>query len=108
MPYNAKVDVFAATLVIYQVFAQLNVASQFQNEADAYNFAQRVCNGHRPQMPKKFPKPLIDLLAAGWAERPEDRPTAAQLLARLRRFEESDAFQEIAGHRRTRCCCLGA
>lgn len=106
MPYNAKIDVFAATLIIYQVFAQLNVSSQFQNEVDAFNFAQRVANGHRPQMPRKFPKKLRDLLDAGWAELPEDRPTAAQLLARLRRFQESDAFQEIAGHDRSRCCCF--
>jgi hypothetical protein len=107
-PYNAKVDVFAAAILIYQLFAQINITSQFQNEVDAYNFAQRMCNGHRPRMPQKFPPKLRELLEAGWHEDPNQRPTASQLLSNLKRFEQSEEYQTIAGGSSgCVCCCFG-
>lgn len=107
-PYNAKVDIFAAALMLYQIFAQLNISSNFDDESDAYAFAQRVANGHRPPFPKKFPQALQDLLESAWHESPQDRPTAVQLLAHLRAFERSSDWATMLGVRKRKAaCCFG-
>jgi hypothetical protein len=107
--YNAKVDIFAAALMLYQIFAQNSISSAFQTESDAYAFAQRVTNGYRPPHPKKFPPKLVELLDASWAESPVQRPTAVQMLAQLRHFEKSSEWAEMTGVKggRRGVCCFG-
>jgi Protein tyrosine and serine/threonine kinase len=111
--YNAKADIFSLSVIIFQIFAQLNISSRFQSEIDAYNFAQRVANGHRPAFPQRFPPALCAMLEAGWSEDPAERPTAAQLLAKLKTFGASAEYAKLAGTGGGRggggnlCGCLG-
>ena len=93
--YNAKVDVFACAVMLYQIFAGTNITSRFSAEADGYAFARRVADGHRPSIPAKLPAALAALLRAGWAEEPAERPTVAQMLTQLRAVAASPELSLI-------------
>ena len=107
-PYNAKVDIFSVALIIFQIFAQLNISSRFETEVDAYNFAQRMANGHRPAFPERFPSKICTMLQAAWSEDPAERPTAAQLLRQMTAFGKSQEFAAMAGKHRggAKLCCF--
>jgi hypothetical protein len=104
--YNTKVDIFSATLIFYQIFTQFHISSQFETELDAYTYGYKLCNGYRPPIPAKFQEGLQAWLQSGWADRPEDRPTAAHMLKQLQALQASDEFVQFAGmHKRRSACC---
>lgn len=68
---------------MYQLFSKQNISSRFQSEEEVLDFARSVARGRRLEMPKKFSKPLIELIDIMWADDPRVRPTAAKALIAL-------------------------
>lgn len=53
-----------------------------------------VGKGSRPQIPSDTPGPLAELIQACWAPTPEQRPTFAEIVPRLKKMLEQVVEQE--------------
>jgi Protein tyrosine and serine/threonine kinase len=107
--YGAKADIFSVSMVIYQLFTQRNISSQFEVEADAYDFGLRACCGARPSLSAKIPAAVCDILKAAWSQDPARRPEASELLAQLQALADSDQHVNTKAKRPNwlaRACCM--
>lgn len=103
-PYNAKVDIFSLGVIVYQVFGAQNISGRFDCEEEVVRFAREVAEGRRLQMPKRFPPTLVDVIERLWSQKPTQRPTAAEAMDLLERFEASDDFAAMVGRSQKRGC----
>lgn len=117
-PYNAKVDIYSAAIIMYELFSMLplGVRAATAGTPEAYQaYAHRVARGHREPLPACWPPALAELIQDCWKAAPGGRPTADELVQRLvalepvmRRYEDgssrgvvSDGSDEGGG-----CCCV--
>jgi serine/threonine protein kinase len=95
--YNAKVDIFSFGVVVYQIFGRQNISSRFESEEAVLDFAKSVARGHRLAMPKRFSKPLAELIDEMWADDPRVRPTAAKALVALKGLQAAMSTGRAGG-----------
>eukprot|EP00892_Ulva_mutabilis_P005463 jgi/Ulvmu1/3289/UM153_0001.1 len=103
-PYNAKVDIFALGVIVYQVFGAQNISGRFDCEEQVVRFAREVAEGRRLHMPKRFPPALVALIERLWAQHPAKRPTAVGAMQLLEEFEASADFAAMVGRESKRGC----
>eukprot|EP00803_Ostreobium_quekettii_P011098 evm.model.scf_1034.2 EVM.evm.TU.scf_1034.2 scf_1034:36771-41050(+) len=105
--YSEKADVFSFAIVMYEVLrGRLVLLSlPLDNGAGVIDdHARKVAGGFRPPVPAQWPKAWRDLVAACWAERPEDRPPMSVVAERLKLmvFKGIDEVPKDAPS----CCCV--
>lgn len=115
--YNAKVDIFSFGVVMYQIFGKKNISSRFETEEQVLNFAQSVARGRRLEMPRRFSKPLVELIDILWADDPRVRPTAAKATVILKEMQAQvgtsrgsiagDGGSALRGCLPGACLCVG-
>jgi serine/threonine protein kinase len=103
--YNAKVDIFALGVLIFQVFSRQNISARFECEEQVLAFARDVAMGRRLPMPARFPKALSDIIEKLWNSDPAARPTAQEALKLLTELENDEEF-ENADRRKSGCFCF--
>lgn len=70
-PYNEKVDVFSFGVILFEVLnRKLMLVDEIKNDPrkDAQAYAERVARGFRPEIPKRWPEQLVELIQCCWAQ----------------------------------------
>lgn len=70
-PYNEKVDVFSFGVIMFEVLnRKLMLVDEIKNDPrkDAQAYAERVAGGFRPEIPRRWPEQLKELISACWAQ----------------------------------------
>uniref|UniRef100_A0A7S0RF21 Protein kinase domain-containing protein n=1 Tax=Chlamydomonas leiostraca TaxID=1034604 RepID=A0A7S0RF21_9CHLO len=91
-PYNEKVDVFSFGVILFEVLnRKLMLVDEIKNDPrkDAQAYAERVARGFRPEIPRRWPEDLTELITACWAQDPHMRPNFVAVV---------DALKEIEAH----------
>lgn len=74
--YNAKSDVYSFAILLWEMLS----LSKPYGGMDGNDVKENVAHkGLRPKIPKEWPTQIRMLLKFGWAKRPEERPTMAQI-----------------------------
>ncbi|PNH05363.1 Protein sevenless [Tetrabaena socialis] len=80
-PYNEKVDVFSFGVVrawiLFEVLnRKLMLVDEIKNDPrkDAQAYAERVARGFRPEIPRRWPDDLRELISLCWSQDPHLRP----------------------------------
>jgi serine/threonine protein kinase len=81
---SAKADVYAFAYALFELLLGKPV-HEFDRKFDPL---QVGLNAYRPQLPSSWPASLRALIAECWAQKPDDRPTTAELETRLRLLEK--------------------
>lgn len=97
-PYNEKADVFSFGVVAYQLFARQTFASVLLllsrgDPVDCEIYAEKVARGYRVPIPKRWPEPVREIIAACWAQEPRDRPAMADVAQLLSQLREAGCFE---------------
>lgn len=79
-PYNHKVDIYSFGMILWELVA-------YQKPFDGMNrdqFYERVVHGgFRPEITKKFPEDLADVIQRCWSTEAEKRPNFDQIIEEL-------------------------
>lgn len=111
-PYYEKADIFSLGCIIFEVFSKAVTAAAVATtgaEDEFEQIASKVAQGYRRDMPKHWPQALKDLVALCWSQSPSDRPTAVELVAKLKSAAlaaEVTEWDEIEKKRLAGCCVL--
>ncbi|KAK9811579.1 hypothetical protein WJX72_006439 [[Myrmecia] bisecta] len=84
--YNEKVDVFSFAVILFELLSyrtSLSMLPQPVSMDQAYRYAHKVANGYRRPLPAYWPEELRVLIADCWAAHPSQRPSFADVAARL-------------------------
>eukprot|EP00898_Chlorokybus_atmophyticus_P003388 jgi/Chlat1/404/Chrsp10S01509 len=84
--YDERVDIFSWAIVFYELlmYRKAHEDVLMVPEQLAEDTARK---GLRPALPKQWPQSVKDVLATAWDANPKNRPTAAELLAKLKAIE---------------------
>eukprot|EP00798_Chlamydomonas_sp_ICE-L_P012532 gene12532-15748_t len=97
-PYNEKVDIFSFGVILFEVLhRKLMLVDEIKNDPrkDAQAYAERVARGFRPTIPKHWPKELVEIIQATWAQDPHMRPNFTAVLDVLREIEASNLVAKL-------------
>uniref|UniRef100_A0A7S2PV19 Protein kinase domain-containing protein n=1 Tax=Zooxanthella nutricula TaxID=1333877 RepID=A0A7S2PV19_9DINO len=84
--YTEKVDIFSYAMVLFEIMCR---EIPFE-EVEGKDAVRLVVSGERPDMeavPPDRPQKLEDLMVACWAQRPQDRPSFAEISDVLKSVE---------------------
>jgi serine/threonine-protein kinase CTR1 len=74
--YNAKSDVYSFAILLWEMLSLAKPYGGMDGNEVKENVASK---GLRPKIPKEWPTQIRMLLKYGWARRPDERPTMAQI-----------------------------
>ena len=60
---------------------------------DCEIYAEKVARGYRVPIPRRWPEPVREMIAACWAQEPCDRPPAADIASLLAQLREAGCFE---------------
>ena len=97
-PYNEKADIFSFGVVVYQLFARQTFSAVLLllsrgDPVDCEIYAEKVARGYRVPIPRRWPEPVREMIAACWAQEPCDRPPAADIASLLAQLKEAGCFE---------------
>lgn len=75
--YNTKVDVYAYSIILYEILTNLVPYSDIQQFTLV---AKKVSAGYRPPVPNSVPFAYRELMTSCWAPNPEDRPEFSSII----------------------------
>lgn len=87
-PYTDKSDVYSLGLIVWEVlmqqpfFEELKFNSQIE--------IQVVNHNYRPPLPSEISEKTRELIIECWSANPEERPTALEIVKRLKDFSPND------------------
>ncbi len=89
---DEKIDVYNVALVLWLIRAVRNDRAgttepyNYKGIHDPYDIDKRVIAGERPDigLMSDYPKDMIDLIIQGWAADPKMRPTASEMVKRIK------------------------
>lgn len=108
-PYDEQADVFSLGCVITDIMGKQLTSSEVAYHGTIQEFqryAMRVAYGYRRPMPGNWAPELRALVESCLAQRPADRPPAAEVAARLRGMADAIADMDMRMGRGM-CGCLG-
>lgn len=88
-PYNYKVDVYAYSIIAYELITSQSPISDGEN---AMSFVIKVPNGKRPDISMLTDQNQIDFLKKCWSGDPSERPTFSQIVSILKDKEFYSKF----------------
>lgn len=97
-PYNEKVDVFSFGVILFEVLnRKLMLVDEIKNDPrkDAQAYAERVARGFRPEIPRRWPEPLRDVISACWAQDPHMRPNFTAVVDIMEELQESGVIPQL-------------
>ncbi|KTC84209.1 protein kinase domain-containing protein [Legionella brunensis] len=77
--YNEKVDIYSLAITLLQIVSW----SLPESDKTLHQFLVGVTQGERLELPKNLPHKLGKLITKAWDQRPDDRPSAKEILAKL-------------------------
>jgi len=89
LAYNHKADIFSLGVIITEILTGRLLSDSVLPEKtweQAKKFADKVAKGFRPQLPADTPEELAVLIKECWAQDPNRRPVALEVLQRLDTF----------------------
>ena len=87
-PYTGKSDVYSLGLIIWEVLIQQPF---FEELKFNYQIEIQVVNdNYRPPLTRRMSEKTRGLIIECWSANPEERPTALEIVKRLKDFEEED------------------
>lgn len=78
-PYGRKVDVYAFSLILYEV---VTGTSPFKGKKD-FVFANSIVSNHRPSFNVPIKKKLKEMIEKCWSQEQEERPTFKEIFEKL-------------------------
>ena len=110
-PYGRRVDIYALAVVMYELFTQTVVSAQLNldNPSKVNAYVRKVVDdSYRQPIPDRWPASLQVLVKECWAQNPDDRPSAKEVVARLEKIQEDGDVELLfqRGGRETACCAL--
>ncbi|KAG2493506.1 hypothetical protein HYH03_008322 [Edaphochlamys debaryana] len=97
-PYNEKVDVFSFGVILFEVLnRKLMLVDEIKNDPrkDAQAYAERVARGFRPEIPKRWPDELRELISMCWAQDPHLRPNFTAVVDMLEEVVNSGCVSKL-------------
>lgn len=92
-PYNNKVDVFSFAIILYEIFT-CKVPNEDRASKNPFVLGSYI-NGKRPTLDSRFPEFFQQLITECWANLPDERPSFAQILIRLKNaFYNEEIFED--------------
>ncbi|KAJ1128580.1 hypothetical protein NDU88_006957 [Pleurodeles waltl] len=85
--YSSKSDVWSFGVVMWEVFTEAKIP--FENRTNG-EVVEDISAGLRLYKPKLASQSIYKLMNGCWKEKPEDRPSFADLLCQLKEISESD------------------
>ena len=78
--YSLSSDIYSLTMVLWEI---LTCSAPFDEVSDE-DMTEVLMSGATPAIPAWTPQPFRDLLSQGWSRNPDLRPSAPDLLRKLR------------------------
>ncbi|KAG2437945.1 hypothetical protein HXX76_005561 [Chlamydomonas incerta] len=97
-PYNEKVDVFSFGVILFEVLnRKLMLVDEIKNDPrkDAQAYAERVARGFRPEIPRRWPDELRELITMCWAQDPHLRPNFTAVVDMLDEIVASGCVSKL-------------
>ncbi|EFJ49174.1 hypothetical protein VOLCADRAFT_90042 [Volvox carteri f. nagariensis] len=97
-PYNEKVDVFSFGVILFEVLnRKLMLVDEIKNDPrkDAQAYAERVARGFRPEIPRRWPDQLRELITLCWAQDPHLRPNFTAVVDMLEEVVNSGCVSKL-------------
>ncbi|GLI64951.1 hypothetical protein VaNZ11_008356 [Volvox africanus] len=97
-PYNEKVDVFSFGVILFEVLnRKLMLVDEIKNDPrkDAQAYAERVARGFRPEIPRRWPDQLRELITMCWAQDPHLRPNFTAVVDMLEEVVNSGCVSKL-------------
>lgn len=98
--YNAKADVYSFSILLWEMLSLSKPYGGMEGNDVKEAVAHQAL---RPKIPKEWPSQIRMLLKYGWAKRPEDRPTMAQIKDTLEKMlvalASESSRQSNSGHK---------
>jgi len=100
---SPKADIYSMGVVFWELVARC-ITCEYQQPYAEYPklmfpfqiIVQTAKNGLRPTLPDNTPAAVVDLLQRSWHEKPDDRPTGAEFIERVRALmKEYEANREV-------------
>ncbi|KAK8837550.1 hypothetical protein M9Y10_036550 [Tritrichomonas musculus] len=88
--YSASVDVYAFSILAYEIVTGEEPFSELGENISPFGFAHKVINGHRPKLSGSVSEKMKNLLTRCWSENPEDRPSFEEIFSELSDFSYFD------------------
>ena len=87
-PYTDKSDIYSLALIIWEVLMQ---EPFFEELKFNYQIEIQVVNdNYRPPLIRGIPEKTRELITECWSPHPEDRPSASEIVKRLKDFSSED------------------
>ncbi|KAK8871768.1 hypothetical protein M9Y10_007509 [Tritrichomonas musculus] len=81
--YSASVDVYAFSILAYEIVTGDEPFSELGEKISPFGFAHKVINGHRPKFGGGVSKKMKNLLTRCWSDDPKSRPSFEEIFSEL-------------------------
>ena len=89
--YSFQADVYSFALVLWQLVTH---EEPFQGRSQVEAAGLVALQHARPPFPHDIPNELKILIEESWSDRPEDRPSFQEILAKLQKFADSVTVEQ--------------
>lgn len=80
---TAASDIFSLAVVMYEVLSRATIAPPEWSCQGLLDYHRRVAGGFREPFKEGWPAEVKTLVAQAWSQRPEERPSAAEIAEKL-------------------------
>lgn len=79
--YSEKSDIFSLATILWEISTWSFASADIPEESYSYDIMQKILKGERETIPQDLPPRIAKLITWGWAQNPNQRPTAAEYQA---------------------------
>jgi serine/threonine protein kinase len=90
--FSNAADVYALGVVLYELFTGLDFFGECKFN---YQIEERVAAGERPPIPSSVNGKVRRIIESCWAQEPEKRPKASELIEPLRKYFEKEQYSAL-------------